>query len=313
MDAIRPEVVVRAPDGGGAAGDVLVSEPARPHAWAQPPLVGAMAVLVLLAGVLAALTVSGPVAAAVPPVVTVVGTSTLPGGAGEVRGEVVVSVRNPGRGPVRLSALRLAAQGLVPGTVTPDVEVPLAAGQAREHVLAFDVPRCGSLLLPARLLVSAPGSTGRPVTAAVVLGPAERDGEFEPCLPGTTFDGRPSLAVSGIGGSTTRTAPGARGVLRLEVRNGGAPLQLLQVFAELPGVRFAVVGRANGVTLVTDERTEVRLAFEVEDCALLGRTGRLLLQVRVDGREREVAVEVGDTGRAVAQNALDRVAQACDR
>ena len=315
VDAIRPVVVVRAVARDGTARDVLGSEPVEARVWARPPLVGALAVLVPLAGVLAAVVVQGrppAVAPAVTPVVTVLGASSLSGPAGGARGELVVEVRNTGRAPVRIGALRLAAPGLVPGATTPDVEVPLAAGQAREHVLAFEVPRCGSLRLPARLLVTSPGGSGRAVTTAVVLGPGRQDGRFEPCPPGTTLHSRPSLAVRGFGGTTTRTAAGARGVLRLDVRNGGAPLQLLRVFAELPGVRFAVVGPANGKTLVTDERTEVRLAFEVADCALLGRTGRVLLQVRAEDREQEVAVPVDDSGRAAEQNALDRVVQACE-
>lgn len=332
MDSIGREVsVVRggarpggagraaAPGAGPGGRDELGSDPAGPPSWLlhpRPGLVAALAALVLLAGGVAARTVEEPVptGALVAPVVTVVGGSLEPGPRAAPRGELVVALSNPSDARLRLGSLRLAAEGLQQGRTSPAFGQPLPGRQSREYALAFTVPSCGGLRLPARLLLSVLDEQGRARTTSVLLdgGPGGR--VFAPCPPGTTLESRPSLAVSGIGGTTERSGGGASGVLRLEVRNGGDRLQLLSVFAELPGARFAVVGRPNGVTLVTDEQTEVRLAFEVDDCARLGRTGVLTARVRLSGREQDVAFQITDARASRArQNALDRVLLACAR
>ena len=124
---------------------------------------------------------------------------------------------------------------------------------------------------------------------------------------------RASLAVRPLGGRTVETDAGARGDVRLEVRNGGAPLRLRSLSAEVPGVRFSTVGAPYGGRLVQDERAEVVLRFAIDDCAALRRTGRLVLQVEQAGTLHEVGLTVTNDREAgtVRQVALDRVLGAC--
>ena len=83
----------------------------------------------------------------------------------------------------------------------------------------------------------------------------------------------------------------------------------------MPGVRFIDEGQPNGVSMGPDDRVEVNLGFEVDDCALLRRSGQLVLRALQAGVESEVAltvtadVEVG----TVRQLALDRVLESCPR
>ena len=126
---------------------------------------------------------------------------------------------------------------------------------------------------------------------------------------------RPDLAVRAIGGSSRRVGAGARGTVELEVRNAGVELRLLAVTAQVPGVRFINQGQPQGLPLGPDDRVEVNLGFVVEDCALLRRTGRLVLRVLQAGVESEVALTVTTDVEAgtIRQLALDRVLESCGR
>jgi hypothetical protein len=123
----------------------------------------------------------------------------------------------------------------------------------------------------------------------------------------------PDLAARPLGGTATRTGEAASGRLALEVRNGRQPLVLLSVTAQVPGVRFAPVTYRGGRAMGTDERIELRLGFAIPDCALVRRSGRLVLRVASQGRERELALSVVSdplTG-AARQLDLDVVLDAC--
>ncbi len=311
----------------------LGSRPTRPPAT----LVGAAAALVLLAGIGATVVgerepappVPGPAEPAL--VLQVVGRAaeggaagggTADGGAG---GELVVGIVNSTDTRVRLGALSLVSAGLQVVSVVPAFGRPLGPREGREYVVRYEVPVCAALQLPVSLRVTydAPG-TGRGSTRLELGARRELGTEQEPgpggqavpfaiCPEGSTLQARPDLAVRAIGGGSRRDGAGARGTVELEVRNAGARLDLLSVGAEVPGVRFINAGQPNGVQMLADDRVEVNLAFEVDDCALLRRTGRLVLRVRQAGVEREIGLTITSDVEAatVRQLALDRVLQAC--
>lgn len=171
-----------------------------------------------------------------------------------------------------------------------------------------------------------PGSRGAPTDASSAADRSDRAGLPSPVVPAQPdHTGLPSpvvpadpvlrgsLAARPLGGGTVRTDAGARGDVRLEIRNGGRPLRLLDVTAEVPGVRFTPVVRPHGVELGTEERIELVLRFRIDDCASLRRTGRLVLQVEQSGLRQEVGLTVTHDREAgtVRQVALDRVLGAC--
>lgn len=309
--------------------DVIgTDEPARLPAWlGQPPpgLVAVLAVLVLLVGVGAAAVVEPPrpVAAAAAPgpalaVALVGGTTGLPQGAEagvavEASGELGVLVTNLRDRRLRLGSLSLLAPGLQVLSLEPAFGRPLAAGESRDYRVTYAVPACAELALPAVLRVSYVEDGGRAQSVSLRLGPGRQPVAFARCPPGSTREARPDLAVRSIGGSDEPTAAGVRGTVALEVRNAAEPVQLLSVTATVPGVRFTNRGPPNGITLGTDDRVEVRLGFEVDDCARLRRTGTLVLRVRQDGAERELRLTLTTDAEAgvVRQLALDRVLESC--
>lgn len=311
----------------------------------------AVAALLLMASVLAAIggfvvadrrtgrpaRLAGPsVAAALPPVQLVpAGDRATPDGAG-ARGVLTVTLRNQLDAPVGLSALALDVGGVRIVSVRPALERPLAPREVRDLVIDYAVADCADLVLPGRLQLTshtdAPpaGSAGeldagpasqRPGPAqgaraqAVVFfdrGPAVAGALPLAACP-TVLPRPPDLGVRTLGGSSGRSAVGARGTVELEVRNAGPPLQLLSVGAEVPGVVFQVVTPPNGVSLDVDGRVALRLAFVVPDCTRLRRTGRLVLRVVQDGLVRELGLTITNDFEAgtVRQAALDRVLQAC--
>lgn len=158
---------------------------------------------------------------------------------------------------------------------------------------------------------------GDPALRACPELPAE-DADAE--LPGVA-DGPPDLAVRPLGGTVRRTAGGAVGTLRLEVRNSRVPLRLLSVTAVLPGVSFVTTMPANGTSMGTDGRVALALAYEIADCAELGTEGRLVLRVLRNDRWQDLVLPIRSGGPGVGsaeaplpkprQLALDRVLGAC--
>lgn len=290
----------------------------------QPPvrLVASVLAAVLLGGTATAALVEEPVPAAGPGApgasepalqLRVLG-GTAGGGRESAGGELALEVSNLTDARVRLGQLTLQAPGLVVTDVRPAFGRPLGPRETREYALAYNVPTCGLLLLPAQLRVSylQPGGAR---AERLALGPGLSTVPFALCVEGSTRTLRPDLAVRAIGGSSRRVGAGARGTVELEVRNAGVELRLLAVTAQVPGVRFINEGQPHGLPLGPDDRVEVNLGFVVEDCALLRRTGRLVLRALQAGVESEVALTVTTDVEAgvVRQLALDRVLESCGR
>ncbi len=230
---------------------------------------------------------------------------------------IVVSNRLDTR--VRLASVRLLVAGAVLESVAPLFGRPLEPRETRDFALTYRVADCADLVLPGRLLVAA-GVEGAPLRTAVLTfdrGGGGGGGGGGRTLPlaacPQVLPAPPDLGVQAFGGVSRRTPGGAQGEVELEVRNARRPLRLLSVSAVVPGVRFRVVAPPNGLTLGADGRVSVRLSFVIADCALLRRTGRLVLQVEQDGRSRELGLPITDdpgTG-TVRQASLDRVLDAC--
>lgn len=281
---------------GGAASAAVVEEPL--------PAAGPVAV----AG-------SPPGAAAPVPALQVrVLSGSAGGGSESAAGELALEVSNLTDARVRLGQLTLQAPGLVVTDVRPAFGRPLGPRETREYAVAYEVPTCGLLLLPAQLRVSylQPGGAR---AEGLALGPGLQPVPFALCAEGSTRTLRPDLAVRAIGGSSRRVGAGARGTVELEVRNAGVALRLLAVTAQVPGVRFIDEGQPHGLPLGPDDRVEVNLGFVVQDCALLRRTGRLVLRALQAGVESELALTVTTDVEAgtVRQLALDRVLESCGR
>ena len=297
-----------------------------PPTWlARPPtrLVGGLLAAVLLAGTAAAALVQEPTAATAPAAAPAAGLPLLQvrvvggvagGGADSAAGELELEISNLTDARVRLGELSLQAPGLVVTDVRPAFGRPLGPRETRPYALAYEVPACGLLLLPAQLRLSYL-QAGRARSEGVALGPGLQSVPFAACAEGSTRTLRPDLAVRAIGGSSRRVGAGARGTVELEVRNAGVALRLLTVTAQVPGVRFIDEGQPNGLTMGPDDRVEVDLGFEVDDCALLRRTGRLVLRALQAGVESELALTVTTDVEAgtVRQLALDRVLESCPR
>jgi hypothetical protein len=229
-------------------------------------------------------------------VLPVGGSSSTVGGV--ARGELRLLLVNQQDRRVQLGALQVEVEGLRVLQVEPPFEQPLGPREERAYRVAFVVPDCSRLVLPGAVLVSLSVDGGPlqrqqvPVrepddqaeTGGVALGacpPSSRGAR-----PGTPTD----VAARPAGGSSQRSGAGAQGVARLEVRNAGAPLQLLTVSGEIPGVAFGDVRIEGGRSVETDGLVIVRLSFRIPDCRALRPAGRLLLTVSRRGAVQELAL-----------------------
>ena len=223
---------------------------------------------------------------------------------GVSRGEFGLLLINRREGRVRLGALRVLVEGLRVQKVEPAFGKPLGAFEERLFRVEFVVPDCNRLVLPGRLQVSlsADGQALERRELPVIDRDQREDREDALLLAGCPPSARGSspgtltdVGMRPAGGSAQRVGVGAKGVLRLEVRNAGPPLQLLSVDGEVPGVRFRPRLLDPGRSIDTDGLVIVRLAFGIDDCALLQPAGRLVLVIERNGAEQELGL------RAVAE------------
>ena len=149
-----------------------------------------------------------------------------------------------------------------------------------------------------------PAGTGRP--SAGVAGPSRAPTVQQPAKLAA-----PDLGIRGTGGTVTVVGAGVEGTLWVEVRNGGRPVRLAAVAAEVPGVRFTPRVPPNGATLPTDGLIGLRLGYVIEDCALVQQAGRILLTVIEPDGLLEIVLPVFDAQGDRRQSALDRVLAAC--
>jgi hypothetical protein len=243
--------------------------------------------------------------------------------AGVARGRIGLRLVNRRDRPVSVGQLEVGVEGLRVLQVEPDASRPLGPREQRRLRISFVVPSCDALVLPGTLslVLVAQGrpferkqvpvvdpDAADPPPGALTLGacPASARG----AAAGTPTD----IGVRPAGGSSRRTGAGAEGLARLEIRNVGSPLRLLSVDAEVPGVLFTPrVLDGGGRTLETDGLVRVRLAFRVEDCRALQKSGRLVLRVeRFDGvQELGLRVTAEPAARVGPQVDLRVVLDSC--
>ncbi|CAN5252032.1 hypothetical protein BH24ACT10_BH24ACT10_07780 [soil metagenome] len=235
---------------------------------------------------------------------------------GVARGELVLLVVNQRDVPLRLEGVVVDVPGLevIDLDVTPGEQ--LAGGGSRAVSVRFVVQDCSRLSLPGSLTVSL-RTEGGPVEQRVlpVLDPDDaREGgvRLGACPDSARSDppGRPTdLVVRPAGGTSERAGAGASGLALLEVRNGGAQVQLLSVEARVPGVAFDQRRLADGRSLITDEVVVLHLGFRVADCAALEQRGEVVLRVERSGGEQELVLEAvpspGGAGRLDLRTVLD--------
>jgi hypothetical protein len=223
---------------------------------------------------------------------------------GVSRGELSLLLVNRREGRVRLGELRIAVEGLRVTSVEPAFGQPLGPYEERLFTIGFLVPDCSRLVLPGRLLVSL-AADGQAVERRelAVVDPDLRSpgragftlGGCPPSARGSSAGTSTDVGVRPAGGSSERDGVGAQGVLRLEVRNAGPPLQLVSITGEVPGVSFTAREIDGGRSIETDGLVIVRLAFRIEDCGALQPAGRLVLVVERFGALQELGL------RAVAE------------
>lgn len=238
---------------------------------------------------------------------------------GVARGELVVQVVNRRDVPVRVEGVLID----VPGLEVLDVDVApgeeLAGGEQRAVRAFFVVADCSLLALPGVLEVSL-ATAGGPVVTSRLPVAAPDDEQVEGgvrlgACPGsarTSPPGRPTdVALRPSGGTSQRQGPGALGLALVEVRNGGAQVQLLSVEAEVRGVAFDQRRLGDGRTLVSDEVVVLRLGFRVPDCAALQREGRVVVRIERDGGVQELELAALDGPSTATGLDLRVVFEAC--
>ena len=240
---------------------------------------------------------------------------------GVARGDLQLLLVNRREQRVGLGALRVEVEGLRVERVEPAFGKPLAAFEDRVFRIGYVVPDCDRLVLPGVVLVSLtfggevlerkripvrePGAAGQGFVLAAC--PASARGPDA----GTARD----VGVRPAGGTSRRLGDGAEGVARLEIRNGGEPVRLQSVTAEVPGVAFGTLRLDGGRSLDTDGLVIVRLPFRIPDCAALEYAGRLVLRLERFGAVQEVGLSVvaEPEARAGPQVTLPVVYGACRR
>ncbi|HVM26391.1 MAG TPA: hypothetical protein VM433_01810 [Mycobacteriales bacterium] len=226
-------------------------------------------------------------------------------------GVLVLQVRNDGSRGVEVRDVQIAVEGV---RGRGPVEQPtIGRGATIELVVPFAVTDCRALRESGRLVlrVRPEGRAERDVALPVGAGAPVAAGLLAAGCRPAADPSAVAVGVRGLGGDVERTAAGARGVLLVEVRNEGAPLEFARVSAEVPGAAFEVVAVG---PLPAGGRSVARLRFDVEACALLRRTGRVVVTVFPDGaRPQELGFRAteDEEARTVRDVDLDLVLDAC--
>jgi hypothetical protein len=217
---------------------------------------------------------------------------------GVARGELRLLLVNQQDRVVRLGELQIQVEGLRVTQIEPPFGSTLGPREERSFRVAYVVPDCSRLVLPGKVLASLSAGDGplqpQQVPVREPADQAEAGGVALGACPPSSRGARPGtptdVAARPAGGSSQRVGAGAQGVARVEIRNAGAPLQLLAVSGEIPGVIFGDVRIEGGRSVETDGLVIVRLQFRIPDCRALRPAGRLVLTVSRRGAVQELAL-----------------------
>ena len=219
---------------------------------------------------------------------------------GVARGELGLLLVNRRGQRVQLLELEVAVEGLRVERIDPQLPASLGGFEQRAVRITFVVTDCRRLVLPGRIRVTVRGegksqrdseiavrdpAVGAVATEEVSFGACPPSARAE--VPGAATD----VGARPAGGRSQRVGAGAEGVARLEIRNGGAPVRLLELTGDVPGVEFGTLRLEGGRSLVTDGLVIVRLPFRIEDCSKLEKAGQLVLSVERSGAVQQIALQ----------------------
>ena len=216
--------------------------------WALAALAAVVAVT-LVGGVVGAVQVGSAIEreAARPRVDVLPAEGTSSTVAGVARGRIGLLLVNRRPRPAQLQELEVSVEGLRVLRVEPELDRPLGPLEQRRVRISYVIPSCDALVLPGTVsvAVTAVGQAVRRTQLPVHDGSAAEEGEglgLRACPPSArgTAAGTPTdIGVRPAGGESRRVGAGAEGFVRLEIRNDGAPVQLISVGGRVPGVAFA--------------------------------------------------------------------------
>lgn len=293
-----------------------------PPTWVVVVLAVALAAT-LAGGIAGAVQVSAGLAreAARPQVDVLPAGSSSSTVAGVARGRIELLLVNRRAVPVPVQDVQVQVEGLRVLRVEPAPDRTLGPGESRPVRISFLVPSCQALVLPGTVVVAVGAGDQVRRSRLPVYDPERREQPAQglafgacPASARGARAGTPTdIGLRPAGGQVLRTGDGAEGFARLEVRNGGAPVRLLSVDGQVPGVVFTPRLLRGGRTISTDGLVIVRLGFRVPDCRRLRKTGRLVLRVeRFDGvQELGLRVTAEPAARQGPQVDLRVVLDAC--
>ena len=201
-------------------------------------------------------------------------------------GVLRVALSNDGPRSLEVTSAELDLQGVVLQPIRRRLPLALEPGDAVEVDVAFRVPACADLAPRgvARLAITVQGRP--PTVLALPVEGRPSDGAIDVaafaagCRP-TSTPYVVALAVEQVSGQAQTTGTTARGELAVAVRNVGAPVRLVAVTGEVPGVLFVSRTDPGGDREAgAGERVTVPLPFVVPFCEQSPSAGRLLVTVR---------------------------------
>ena len=201
-------------------------------------------------------------------------------------GVLRVALSNDGPRAVDVTSAELDLAGVV--LLPPRGRMPrrLEPGDAVEVDVPFRVPRCravgrrGAVLIGVTVQERAPQLLELPVEEDPADGGIDV-GAFAAGCRETSAPYAVALGVGDVSGRAQGGGEAARGELLVEVRNFGAPVRLVSVTGEVPGVLFVSrTDPARDQETRTGGRIGVPLPFVVPFCEEPVRSGRLVVTVQ---------------------------------
>lgn len=225
-------------------------------------------------------------------------------------GELVLTLRNAGRDDARVTTAALDVDGVA--APEEQVDTALPPGGRAELVLPYSAPSCEAVGRRGAVVLGVRVADGAPQEQSLLVGAVPLTGRLLAAGCGAEHEaGGIAVSVRGRGGEAYRDGTTVRGTVAIEVRNLGAEIDLVRLRAEVPGVIFWPAGVSD---LSVGGSVQLHLPFQVADCSLQRRTGRVVVGV-VDDQvgEREVGFRAteDEEARTLRDIDLETVHRAC--
>jgi hypothetical protein len=228
-------------------------------------------------------------------------------------GVLRLRVESAARMPVEVRAVVVAVPGAVPQGLTPPSTPRVPPGGSAVVSVRYAVSNCAALGAGGelRLAVVRP-QDGRTGDVVVPVADAVAAGCRPDVVPGVAVLGASVVAGAAELGEGGRSAAGS---VTVEVVSAGAPVRLVAVSAEVPGVLFVSPSLGpDEPLLAAGDRRRVRVPFTVPFCPALRPLGRVVVTVRDDRdalRQLGFAVSADGEARVARDVDLDVVLRAC--